>query len=107
MHDGRAMDAVRWDRVTFSTHMVEAAAVVGECQVAFDFEGQEQVCYEVKVFRALKGASAQPFFAVATNRSDPGAFRPLGEGDTAETALDACLAAAGIHHRRRVKQAGD
>ena len=76
------MDAVRWDRVTFTTHMVEAAAVVAECQVAFDFEGHEQVCYEVKVFRALKGASAQPFFAVATNRGDPAAFRPLGEGDS-------------------------
>jgi hypothetical protein len=101
------MDAVRWDRVTFSTHMVEAAAVVGECQVAFDFDGQEQVCYQVQVFRSLKGASARPFFAVATNRSDPGAFRPVGEGDSAEQALDACLAAAGIYHRRRVKQAGD
>jgi hypothetical protein len=74
MHDGRAMDAVRWDRVTFSTHMVEAAAVVGECQVAFDFEGQEQVCYEVKVFRA-EGASARPYFAVATNHVIR-AFRP-------------------------------
>jgi hypothetical protein len=107
MHDGHVMDAVRWDRVTFSTHLVEAAAVVGECQVAFDFEGQEQACYEVKVFRTLKGASTQPFFAVATNRSDPGAFRPVGEGSSAEGALDACLAEAGIYHRRRVKQAGD
>jgi hypothetical protein len=102
----RAMEDVRWDRVTFSTHMVEAAAMVCECQVALDFEGQEQVCYEVKVFRSLKGPSAHPFFAVATNRSDPGAFRPVGEGDSAEAALDACLAEAGIYHRRRVKQAG-
>ena len=102
----RAMEDVRWDRVTFSTHMVEAAAMVCECQVALDFEGQEQVCYEVKVFRSLKGRSAHPFFAVATNRSDPGAFRPVGEGDSAEAALDACLAEAGIYHRRRVKQAG-
>ena len=46
------------------------------------------------------------FFAVATNRSDPGAFRPVGEGDSAEAALDACLTGAGIYHRRRVKQAG-
>ncbi len=95
---------VDWDRVTFTAHMVEAAAVVGECQVAFDFEGRQQVCYEVKVFRTLKGASAHPFFAVATDRSDAGAFRPVGEGDSPETALEACLAAAGVHLRRRVRQ---
>jgi hypothetical protein len=96
-----------WDRITFTTHMAEAAAVVAECQVAFDFEGREQVCYDVKVFRTLKGASARPFFAVATNRSDPAAFRPIGEGDSAEEALDACLAETGIHHRRRVRQSDD
>jgi hypothetical protein len=96
---------MRWERVTFTDHMVEAAAVVAECQVAFDFEGREQVCYEVKVFRSLKGASAQPFFAVATNRADAAAYRPTGEGDSPETALDACLAEAGVHLRRRVRQA--
>jgi len=106
VHELPAMDAVRWDRVGLSAHMVEVAAVVGECQVAFDFEGREQVCYEVKVFRPLKGASPQPFFAVATNRSDPGAFRPVGEGESPEAALEACLAEAGIHHRRRVKHTG-
>jgi hypothetical protein len=93
-----------WTRITFTDHMVEAAAVVAECQVAFDFEGREQIIYEVKVFRTLKGASTQPFFAVATNRADPAAFRPIDEGDTPEAALEACLAAAGIYHRRRVKQ---
>ena len=81
-----------------------AAAVVAECQVAFDFEGVEQVCYRVQVFRALKGASAEPYFAVGSNRDDPGAFRPLGAGGSPEEALEACLAAAGIHHRRRVRQ---
>jgi len=93
-----------WQRIAFTAHMVEAAAVIAECQVAFDFDGREQVCYEVKVFRTLKGASARPFLAVATNRSDPAAFRPVGEGDSAEAALEACLAEAGIHHRRRVRQ---
>ena len=87
--------------------MVEAAAIVAQCQVALDFEGREQVTYEVKVFRTLKGASPAPFFAVATNLGDPTAFRPIGEADTAEGALEACLAAAGIYHRRRVKQSGD
>jgi len=93
-----------WDRITFTDHMVEAAAVIAECQVAFDFEGREQVCYEVKVFRPLKGASSESFFALATNRADAAAFRPIGEGDSPEAALEACLAAAGVYHRRRVKQ---
>jgi hypothetical protein len=97
-------DALDWTRITFTDHMVEAAVVVAQGQVAFDFEGREQVTYEVKVFRTLKGASSQPFFAVATNLGDPAAFRPIGEGDTPEAALEACLAAAGIYHRRRVKQ---
>src|SRR4030095_10110191 len=96
-----------WSRITFTDHMVEAAAVVAQCQVAFDFEGLEQVTYEVKVFRTLKGASSEPFFAVGTNLSDPTAFRPIGEGDAPEVALDACLAAACLQHRRRVKQSGD
>jgi hypothetical protein len=100
-------DPLDWTRITFTDHMVEAAAVVAQCQVAFDFEGSEQVAYEVKVFRTLKGASSEPFFAVGTNLGDPTAFRPIGEGDTPEGALEACLAAAGIHHRRRVKQSGD
>jgi hypothetical protein len=96
--------ALAWDAISFTEHMVEAAAVVAECQVAFDFEGHEQVCYEVKVFRVLKGAATQPFFAVASDRGGTGTFRPFGEGATAEEALEACLASAGIHHRRRVKQ---
>lgn len=95
---------VDWSRVHFTKHMVEAAEVVAECQVAFDFEGAEQVCYEVKVLRPLKGASQRAFFAIATDRTSPGGFRPLGEGDTAEEALDDCLRNAGIHHRRRVRQ---
>src|SRR5262245_1503198 len=95
-----------WDRVVLTPHMVEAAAVVAECQVAVDFEGREPVCYEIKVFRTLKGASPHPFFAVAANRADPAAFRPVGEGESPEAALEACLAEAGIHHRRRVQQSG-
>jgi hypothetical protein len=98
------MAPIAWDRITFTAHMVEAAAVVAECHVAFDFEGHEQTTYEVKVYRALKGASGQPFFAVATKRDDPAAFRPTGEGESAEAALEACLQDAGIYHRRRVRQ---
>lgn len=98
------MPPLDWSRVHFTKHMVEAAAVVAECQVAFDFEGMEQVCYEVKVLQPLKGGSTRAFFAIATDRADPAAFRPVGEGDTAEEALDDCLRNAGIHHRRRVRQ---
>ena len=90
------MAPIDWDRITFTAHMVEAAALVAECHVAFDFEGHEQTTYEVKVFRTLKGASGQPFFAVGTNRGDPAAFRPTGEGESAEAALEACL--AGCRH---------
>ena len=106
MDDRNAMAPIAWDRITFTAHMVEAAALVAECHVAFDFEGHEQTAYEVKVFRVLKGTSAQPFVAVATNRADPTAFRPTGEGESAEEALQACLHDAGIHHRRRVQQTG-
>ena len=86
--------------------VTEAAVVVAECQVVFDFgaDALEPVCYDVRVLRVLKGASSRPFFAVGTDRADPQGFRPLGEGDTAEEALDACLAAAGVHRRRLVKQ---
>jgi hypothetical protein len=100
----KKIDTLDWTSIAFTDHMVEAAAVVAECQVAFDFEGREQVCYEVKVFHTLKGASSEPFFAVATNRADQAAFRPIGEGQSPEAALEACLVAAGIYHRRRVKQ---
>lgn len=93
-----------WGRVRFTEHMVEAAEVVGACQVAFDFEGREQACYEVQVLRVLRGAPAAPFLAIATNRADPGAFRPVGEGDTPEAAAEACLREAGVYHRRRVRQ---
>lgn len=92
-----------WHRVQLTEHMVEAAEVVGECQVAFDFEGLEQACYEVKVLRPLRGGSAAPYVAVATNRADPGGFRPAGEGDTPEAAAEACLREAGVYHRRRLQ----
>ncbi len=95
-----------WSKVRLTEHMTEAGVVEAECQVVFDFEGLEQTCYDIKVLRSLKGASAAPFFAVGVNRSDPQAFRPVGDGDSAEEALEACLAAAGVYHRRRVKQAG-
>jgi hypothetical protein len=93
-----------WSRIRLTEHMTEAAAVVAQCQVVFDFGAATPVCYDVQVLRVLKGASSRPFFAIGTDRADPQGFRPLGEGDSAEDALDACLAAAGVHRRRLVKQ---
>jgi hypothetical protein len=96
-----------WRRIRLTEHMTEAAAVLAECQVVFDFEGQEHTVYDVQVLAALKGGGDQPFFALATNRDDPGAFRPLGGGATPEEALQQCLDNAGVYHRRRVKQQGE
>ena len=95
--------ALDWQRIVFTEHMVEAAAVVAECQVAFDFEGDESVSYEIKVYRTLKG-DGDPYFAIGVNREDAGGFRPVGTGDTPADALNACLTKAGVHHRRLVKQ---
>ena len=100
----RPVPSLDWSRVTFTEHMTEAAAVVGECEVVLDF-GSERATYTVKVYRPLKGGG-QGFFAVGTNRGDPEGFRPVGDAATPEEALQACLNAAGVHHRRRVKQAG-
>ena len=94
-----------WGRVTFTEHMTEAAAVVAECHVVLDF-GSERAAYEVKVYRPLKGPETR-YFAVGTNRDAPGTFRPIGDGDTPESALQICLDNAGVYHRRRVKQAGE
>jgi hypothetical protein len=93
-----------WRRVTFTEHMVEAAAVVAECHVVVDFGPTERTPYEVKVYESLKDDGAERYFAVGTCREDPEGFRPLGGGATPEEALQACLNAAGIHHRRLVKQ---
>jgi len=95
--------ALDWQRIVFTEHMVEAAAVVAECHVALNFEGDESVSYEVKVYRTLKGGG-DAYFAVGVNRDDPGGFRPIGSADSAEDALSACLTSAGVHHRRLVKQ---
>jgi hypothetical protein len=95
---------VDWRRVRFTAHMTEAAAVVGECHVVLDFDGAEQATYEVKVLQPLKGASDAAFFAVGINRAAPDGYRPVGEGATPEEAVEACLAAAGVHHRRRLRQ---
>ena len=97
--------APNWQRIVLTEHMVEAAAVVAECHVAFDFEGDETVAYEIKVYRTLKG-DGDPYFAVGVNREDASGFRPVGAGESAEDALNACLAKAGVHHRRLVKQKG-
>ncbi|HJQ84368.1 MAG TPA: hypothetical protein VKA21_09855 [Candidatus Binatia bacterium] len=97
---------IDWRRVTLTEHMTEAAAVVGELQVVLDF-GAAPIRYEMKVWQALKGAGDEAYFALGTNADDPAGFRPFGNGATPEAALDACLSAAGIHHRRLVKQAGE
>jgi len=99
------MPPVDWARVTFTEHMTEAAAVVGECHVVLDFPPAERATYEIKVYAALKGGT-EPYFAVGTNVDDAAGYHPVGGGATAEEALQTCLAAAGVHHRRRVKQAG-
>lgn len=96
-----------WRRVTLTEHMTEAAAVVGECQVVLDFGADARVAYEIKVYASLKGGGEEPYFALGRCPEDPEGFRPFGGAATPEEALQACLTAAGIHHRRRVKQAGD
>ena len=93
-----------WRRVTFTEHMVEAAAVVAECHVVLDFGPEARTPYEVKVYESLKADGGERYFAVGTSGDDPDAFRPLGDGATPEEALQACLNAAGVHHRRLVKQ---
>ena len=94
-----------WRRIAFTEHMTEAAALVGECVVVLDF-GAERATYDVKVYEALKGGGAAPFFALGTCREEANGYRPVADGATAEEALQACLNAAGVYHRRRVKQAG-
>ena len=94
-----------WKRIRLTDHMTEAAVVVAECQVVLDFTAAERACYEIKVYESLKGGGDERYFATGTSLEDPQGFRPLGGGATAEAALQACLNAAGVHHRRRVKQA--
>jgi hypothetical protein len=95
-----------WSRIQFTEHMTEAAAVVAECQIVLDFGTVEHVTYEIKVYEALKGGGDERYFAVGRS-GEAGAFRPLGNGATAEAALQSCLYNAGVYHRRRVKQAAD
>ena len=93
-----------WARVVFTQHMTEAAALEATCDVVFDFGAGEQAAYRIQVFRVLKGSGA-PYFASGESRGDPGTdFRPFGDGDTPEDALQACLESAGIHHRRHERQ---
>jgi hypothetical protein len=94
-----------WTRVSFTEHMTEAAAVEAVCHVVLDFGDGERATYEITVLRVLKGAGA-PYFATGTNRENANAFRPFGEGEAPEAALQACLESAGIHHRRHQRQGG-
>ena len=93
-----------WRRVALTENMTEAAAVVGECQVVFDFGPDARVEYEVKIYETLKGGGDEPYFAIGRSARDPEGYRPFGSAATPEAALEACLAAAGVHHRRLVKQ---
>jgi len=95
---------VDWRRVTLTEHMTEAAAVVGECQVVLDFGPDERFAYTIKVYATLKGDAGEPYFALGRSDADPEGYRPFGSAATPEAAVDACLAAAGVHHRRHVKQ---
>jgi hypothetical protein len=95
-----------WTRLIFTEHMTEAAAVEAVCHVVFDFGPHERATYEVTVLRVLKGGGA-PYFATGRDRDRPDGFRPFGEGDTPETAMQACLESAGVHHRRKERQGPD
>ncbi len=99
--------SIDWSRVRLTEHMTEAAALVGECQVVLDFGPAERTAYEVKVWRSLAGGGDEPYFAVGTSRDEPHGFRPFGTAATPEAAVETCLANAGIHHRRQVKQRGE
>jgi hypothetical protein len=57
------------------------------------------------VLRVLKGSGA-PYIAAGESRDRPD-VHPFGEGDTPESALQACLESAGIHHRRHERQRPD
>ena len=92
-----------WRRIVFTEHMTEAAAVEAVCHVVFDFGPGEQATYEITVLRVLKGSGA-PYFATGRDRDRADAFRPFGEGDTPEAAVQACLESAGVHHRRHERQ---
>ena len=92
-----------WSRIVFTEHMTEAAAVEAACHVVFDFGPHEQATYEITVMRVLKGGGA-PYFATGRDREHPDGFRPYGDGDTPEAALQACLESAGVHHRRHERQ---
>jgi hypothetical protein len=98
---------IDWRRIRLTEHMTEAAAVVGECHVVLDFPPSERVTYEITVYTPLKGGGDDAFFAVGVNREDTHGFRPTGGGATPEEAVERCLAGAGVHHRRLVKQRGE
>jgi hypothetical protein len=95
-----------WRLIVLTEHMTEAAVVEAVCHVVFDFGPEEQATYEITVLRVLKGGGA-PYFATGRDRDRADAFRPFGEGDTPEAAVQACLESAGVHHRRHERQRPD
>jgi hypothetical protein len=94
---------MEWSKVVLTEHMIEAAVVEATCQVVFDFGPHAQATYEITVLRVLKGAGA-PYFATGRDRDRVDGFRPFGQGETPEDALQACLESAGVHHRRAERQ---
>lgn len=92
-----------WSKVVFTEHMIEAAAREATCQVVFDFGADTRATYQIEVYRVLKGSGAR-YFATGRDRERTDGYRPFGEGDTPEDALQACLESAGVHHRRRERQ---
>ena len=92
-----------WSKVAFTKHMIEAAAREATCHVVIDFGSGERATYEIDVFRVLKGSGA-PWFATGRDRERTDGYRPFGEGDSPEGALQACLESAGVHHRRHERQ---
>ncbi len=92
-----------WAKVAFTEHMIEAAALEATCHVVLAFGPEERATYEIGVFRVLKGAGAG-WYAAGHDRDRADGYRPFGEGDSPEEALQACLESAGIHHRRHERQ---
>jgi hypothetical protein len=88
-----------WRRVPLTSHMVEAACVVGEAEVVIEFSETARGWFRVTVFEDLRLESGDRFFARATEKEDA-AIQALASGPTPEDAAAACLREAGISLRR-------
>jgi hypothetical protein len=88
-----------WRQVALTSHMVEAARVVGEAEVVIEFSETARGWFRVTVFEDLRLDTGERFFARATDKEDA-AIQALGSGATAEDAATDCLREAGISLRR-------